>query len=118
MLVEFTMINDNEEYSFKVMGKKRDNVLTFPDKMIPHTLIDIIFDEDMIIVNRRGKTEMYQEFKLNQKLKGFYKNDMGLEFDIYSDTLELSVNEHEVNILYDFYLEKDKQSRNKLLIKY
>ena len=118
MLVEFMMITDDIQHQFKAMGKMKGNTLSFPDKMIPNTLIDIIFDDDMLIINRHGKTEMYQEFKLNHKLKGIYKNDMGLELEIYSDTLELSISEHEVAILYDFYIENDKQSRNKLIIKY
>ncbi len=118
MLVEFAMITDNEEHRFKVMGRKNGNTLSFPDKMTPNTLIDIIFDDDMIIVNRRGKTQMYQEFRINQKLKGFYKNDMGLEFEIYSETFEMQTSEHEVYVLYDFFIENGKQTRNKLVIKY
>ena len=118
MLVEFLMITKEEEHYFKVLGKKHDNVLTFPDKMTPNTLIDIIFDDDMIIVNRRGKTEMYQEFQLGKRLEGTYQNDMGLSLTIQSETLEMQVLEHELSILYDFYIDNSYQSRNKLVIKY
>ena len=59
MLVEFIMITDDIEHQFKAMGKMKGKTLSFPDKMIPNTLIDIIFDDDMLIINRHGKTEMY-----------------------------------------------------------
>ena len=118
MLVEFQMFIDNEEYKYKVMGKQQNNKITFPDKMIPNTIIDIIFDDDMIILNRHGSTLMYQEFKINCKLSGMYKNDMGLEFTTYSFTHSMQISEHELVIDYDFYIENDKQSHNKMVIKY
>ena len=116
MLVKFEMISENVNINFQVFGRKNGNVLSFPDKSVPNTMMHITINTDCVIVERIGSVVMKQEFKLNEKREGFYQNDLGLEFEIYSYTKEMVVTENSINILYEHYLSDNWQSSNKLKI--
>ncbi len=116
MLVYFEMISEDVNINFKVFGKKEKNVLSFPDKSTPNTIMHITINCDEIEIVRVGSVNMKQVFKLNTMQKGCYKNNMGLEFEISSYTKELYITENSINLLYDHYLENNWQSSNKLKI--
>lgn len=116
MLVYFEMISENVNINFKVFGKRDGNIITFPDKSVPNTNMMVIFKDDAVIIHRTGSVTMEQSFVLGEQLKGFYKNDMGLEFEISSFTTELTVEENKIEIFYEHYLEDKWQSSNKLKI--
>ena len=116
MLVTFEMISENLNISYKVFGKKEGNVLTFPDKSNPNTIMSVTIEEDYIEVRRTGRVTMQQIFKLESKENGFYQNDMGLEFEIASFTTEMNIKENMIEVFYEYYLESKWQSSNKLKI--
>jgi uncharacterized beta-barrel protein YwiB (DUF1934 family) len=116
MLIKFEMIAENLNISYKVFGKKEGNVLTFLDKSVPNTTMHVTINPDSIVIERIGSVVMKQEFKLNEKIEGFYQNNMGLEFEIYSYTKEMVVTENSITILYEHYLSDNWQSSNKLKI--
>jgi uncharacterized beta-barrel protein YwiB (DUF1934 family) len=116
MLINFEMISENLNINFKVFGKRDDNILTFPDKSVPNTTMMVIFKSDAVIIKRYGSVSMEQSFVVGEQLTGFYKNDMGLEFEIRSFTTELIVEENKIEIFYEHYLEDKWQSSNKLKI--
>ena len=116
MLVIFEMISENLNINYKVFGKKEGNVLTFPDKSIPNTIMSVTIADDYIEIHRSGKVTMRQGFKLETQEVGFYQNDMGLEFEISSFTTEMTVKENMIEVFYEYYLENKWQSSNKLKI--
>ena len=116
MLVTFEMITENMNINYKVFGKKDGNVLTFPDKSVPNTMMKVIINDDSIEIIRSGNVNMTQVFILNKKKFGFYKNDLGMEFKIASYTKEMIVTENSITLLYEHYLENEWQSSNKLKI--
>ena len=116
MLVTFEMISENLNISYKVFGKKEGNVLTFPDKSNPNTIMSVTIEEDYIEVRRTGRVTMQQRFKFNSKESGFYRNDMGLEFEISSFTTEMTITKNQIEVFYEYYLSNEWQSSNKLKI--
>lgn len=116
MLVTFEMVSENLNINYKVFGKKDGNVLSFPDKSIPNTIMYITIGNDFIKVERRGSVEMDQVFKHASKEIGVYKNKEGLEFEIASFTTEMNVTENLIELFYEYYLENEWQSSNKLKI--
>mgnify|MGYP003289949161 CR=1 FL=1 len=116
MLITFEMISENLNISYKVFGKKEGNVLTFPDKSNPNTIMSVAIKEDYVEIRRSGKVTMRQGFKLESREIGFYQNDMGLEFEIASFTTEMNIKENMIEVFYEYYLESKWQSSNKLKI--
>ena len=116
MLVTFEMISENLNINYKVFGKRDGNVLTFPDKSVPNTIMTVLIGEDYVEVKRSGKVDMLQRFKFNSNEDGYYRNDMGLEFKISSFTTELSIKENQIEVFYEYYLSSEWQSSNKLKI--
>ena len=116
MLVTFEMITENLNINYKVFGKMEGNVLSFPDKSVPNTTMKVYINSDSVEIVRIGNVNMKQTFKLNKKELGFYKNDLGIEFEIASLTREMIVTENSITLIYDHYLENEWQSNNKLKI--
>lgn len=116
MLVQFEMITDEMNINFKAFGKRNDNVIIFPDRSVPNTIISLEFWDSEVEIRRSGSVNMLQKFRLNEKCDGYYKNDNGLDFIIASYTTKMIVRENEIYLEYDYYLENEKQSSNKLKI--
>lgn len=116
MLVTFEMVTENFNINYKVFGKKEGNILTFPDKCVANTLISVVINDEIIEIIRKGDITMNQSFKLNTKLPGFYKNELGMECNIASFTKKMEVTENSIMLVYDNYLENEWQSSNKLKI--
>jgi uncharacterized beta-barrel protein YwiB (DUF1934 family) len=116
MLVQFEMITDEMNINFKVFGKRDGNIVTFPDKSVPNTIITLEFWDTEIEIKRSGSVDMLQKFRLNEKCNGYYKNDNGIDLKIASYTKKMIVSENQIYLEYDYYLENDLQSSNKLKI--
>ena len=116
MLVQFEMITKDMNINYKVFGKRDGNVLVFPDKSVPNTLITLEFWETEIEIKRSGSVDMLQKFRLNEKCDGYYKNDNGIDLKIASFTKKMDVMENQIYLEYDYYLENEWQSSNKLKI--
>lgn len=116
MLVYFQMISENLNIDYKVFGRKENNTIIFPDKSVPNTMMHVTVLPDMVEIVRTGNVEMKQTFKFNEKIDGYYKNNMGLEFEISSFTTEMNIEENSILIFYEHYLDNNWQSSNKLKI--
>lgn len=116
MLVEFSMITNDLNISYKVFGKRDDNIITFPDKSVSNTLMIVEFWDTEIEIKRIGEVEMLQTFRLNEKCEGYYKNNSGINFKISSLTTKMIVEENQIYLEYEYYLENEWQSSNKLKI--
>ena len=116
MLINFEMISENVNINYKVFGRRENNVLIFPDKSVPNTTMMVVIKSDEVIIRRTGSVSMGQSFVVGEQQVGFYKNDMGLEFEIRSFTTEMIIEENKIEIFYEHYLEDKWQSSNKLKI--
>ena len=116
MLVEFLMKTNDMEIKYKVFGKRDGNIITFPDKSVPNTIMNIEIWENEIEIKRTGDVNMLQAFCLNEKRSGYYKNNTGINFNISSYTKEMQVSDNQIYLEYDYYLENEWQSSNKLKI--
>ena len=116
MLIYFEMINENFNINYKVFGEKKDNVLIFKDKSVSNTMMYVDFSNDMVEITRTGHVNMNQQFKLNQRLVGSYKDQTGIEANIASFTKEMVVNDNMIMLVYDYYLDNELLSCNKLKI--
>lgn len=116
MLVTFEMVTENLNIDFKVFGKREGNTIIFPDKSTPNTTIYLTIYPDKVEIERKGSVTMYQCFKPCSKEKGSYRNNMGLEFEIYSFTTEMIATENSITIFYEHYIQDNWQSSNKLKI--
>lgn len=116
MLVEFLMQTNDININFKVFGKRDENVITFPDKSVPNTLMIVEIWDGEIEIKRTGAVNMHQSFRLNEKRAGYYKNNEGINFSISSYTKQMQVSDNQIYLEYDYYLENEWQSSNKLKI--
>ena len=116
MLITFEMITDNLNIKYQVFGKRENDTLIFMDKSVPNVTMHIRVKEDEIEIRRTGKVDMLQKHRLNTKLEGYYKDDTGIEFKISNITKELLILDNQIVIGYDYYLENEWQSYNKLKI--
>ena len=91
MLVEFLMQTENMNTHYKVFGKREGNVITFPDKSVPNTIMTVEIWENEIEIKRSGEVNMYQSFKLDENRLGHYKNNSGISFNISSYTKKMQV---------------------------
>lgn len=118
MLIQFLLENRDGKTEYKVFGNKIENKIIFKDKSMPNTTMTIILNERSISIERTGTVQMKQDFILNKKTKGYYKSADGIEIDIYSKAKILQIFDDEIYVLYDYFVEEDMLSTNKLIIKY
>ena len=116
MLVEFLMETNEMKINYKVFGKRDGNVIIFPDKSVPNTIMNVEIWDNEIEIKRTGEVNMLQTFRLNEKCDGHYKNNSGISFNISSYTKEIQVSNNQIYLEYDYYLEEEWQSSNKLKI--
>jgi hypothetical protein len=69
MLIYFEMISENMNINFKVFGKKEGNVLIFPDKSTPNTMINVTIGDNEIIIDLEINSELDLENKQYVDLK-------------------------------------------------
>lgn len=116
MLVEFLMQTNDMKINYKVFGKRDGNIITFPDKSVPNTKMHVEIWDSEIEIKRTGDVDMIQTFRLNEKCLGYYKNNAGINFNISSYTKKMQVGDNQIYLEYDYYLENEWQSSNKLKI--
>lgn len=116
MLINFKMVNKETNIEFKVFGKKHDNIISFADKSNKDTMIHLSILDDKVDIKKSGNIKMHQEFILNKKVLGSYETYDGFSFNIASYTKKIETNEHYVYIEYDYYLDDEYQSSNKIEI--
>lgn len=116
MLIEFEMISNDLDVNYKVFGRLDNNVLIFPDKSYPNTEMRVSIFENEIEIKRSGSVNMLQTFILNKMCHGYYQNNQGINVKIASYTKKMLVEENQIVIEYDYYLEYEWQSSNKLKI--
>lgn len=109
-----SMDEEKNKIYFETDCFKKDNQISFTDKSIPNTLINIELKENAVILNRTGETEMWMIFKENTKTSGFYKNQSGLSFDFEIVCHKLLRNDRKIMVYYDLVLDKVEVHSHKI----
>ena len=116
MLITFEMITNDFNIKYQVFGKREKDTLIFLDKSVPNVTMHVTIKENEIEIRRCGNVDMLQRHILNTKTKGYYKDATGIEFEISNITKELIISDNQIVIGYDYYLENEWQTYNKLKI--
>lgn len=117
MKVFFYSVDDEEnKVSFHSEGAYRDNVLSFEDKTLKNTKINIYIDSNRLIFQREGSVEMKLELIEGQAMPSFYRNDMGLEFEFQAFCHKLDISNNKIDIEYEMILDHNSLSYHKIWI--
>lgn len=117
MILTFHSVDSNDnKIIYKTEYKKENNVIIFKDKSMENTEIHLIVDNDSIIFQRIGDNEMNLMLMYNQKTTGYYKNNMGLEFEFEAYTISLTITTKKISIEYTMFLEDNPISTHKIWI--
>ena len=115
MKVTFLSIDDqkNKVY-FESEASKKDGEFIFLDKTSIDTTIELSILTDEVKFVRTGKINSVMKFKENKITKGYYQNDMGLEFDFDIHCPKLSIEEKRIVIFYTLILDEYMKTNHKI----
>lgn len=115
MKAHFYSISKNSNVKYISDLKIDNNTYSFKDS--DNTFINLsILNNNHIIINRFGSISMDMVFKTLEKTKSFYKNDMGLEFDLEIFTKDISISKDKIVIEYDLYLDNILNDSYKIFV--
>lgn len=117
MKVFFYSIDDEEnKISYNSEAHYEDDMLVFEDKSYENTKMYLKIDKDRVIINRKGMIIMNLELIGNKKTKGYYQNEIGLEFDFIIDCSNLVITDKRIDISYAMILDNQVLSSHKIWI--
>ena len=117
MILTFHSIDSNDnKIIFNTEYTKKDNLVIFKDKSMENSVIELTIENDSITLKRTGDNEMDLMLIYNQKTTGFYKNNMGLEFEFEAYTTSLNITSKKISIEYTMFLEDNPISTHKIWI--
>lgn len=118
MKVSFLSIDNEKNRNFFTSEAVESNgELAFIDGTTKDTTIHLIKINSDLKLIRDGSVKMEMLFSLNNKTKGYYHNEMGLEFefDVYCKELVVEKNKYVIN--YDMIMDNVIQNQHKIIIK-
>lgn len=114
MKVTFLSLDDdNNKVYFTSDYSKVDDQIVFLDKSTPNTEIHLKIKDEEVILERIGSVNMQMIFNLKHLTKGFYNNDMGLDFNFQIKCHKLLCRNKKVNVEYDLILEDGQKLGHK-----
>ena len=117
MRLSFHSIDDNDNKIFyETNYEKSENEIVFIDKTLENTTNHLLIDEDKLKLIRLGDVEMEMLFILNQTTNGYYKNNIGLEFEFIIKTNKLKVEKNKILVEYNMILDEFTASTHKIWI--
>lgn len=105
MKVHFYSLSKDSKVDYVTEAEVVENSFLFKDEAIPNTMNHMIIYENEIILKRSGDTNGIFRFKLNERTKGEYANDLGLKFKFIILTRRLDVSSKKISIEYDFFID-------------
>lgn len=115
MKVTFLSLDDekNKVY-FESEASKNDKEIIFVDKTTPNTTIELIVQDDKVQIVRNGYVNSKMVFVENEKTKGNYQNEMGLEFDFDIFCSKLKIDKNRIVIHYTLVLDEYTKTNHKI----
>ncbi len=107
--------NNNKIY-FTSDYVKDDNKIVFLDKSTLNTEIHLQIKDKEVVLERIGSTNMQMIFNLKKLTKGFYNNDLGLEFNFQIKCYKLLCRDNKLNVEYDLIMEDGQKHGHKIAL--
>ena len=116
-MLEFYSIDDeNNEVHYMSSYERQCDTFTFDDESTENTIV-LLTIGNVSRIKREGKVSMDFWFDLDNLTQGIYENDMGLSVIFTIKTKELFFKNNTFNVSYDLYLDNDKLSSHRIIIK-
>lgn len=117
MKVFFYSVDDeNNKISYNSEAHYDKNMIIFDDKTYENTKVYLQILNDKVIINRKGMISMNLELAFNKKTKGYYQNEMGLEFEFIADCNYLTISDKRIDASYSMILDGQVLSSHKIWI--
>lgn len=117
MIAKFKSIDkEGNVIEFESDCSYENGIFTFKDQSIENTMIHLTYDSNSVSILRNGDTKMDLNLIYKQKTSGYYENNLGLKFEFYSFTNDLSVNSNQIYVSYSLFIENDMINEHKIWI--
>lgn len=116
MKVHFYSISSSGRVDFETTADHLEDKIKFKDLSQNDTNIEIAFLDEHIHFIRTGEVESLMPFHLNEKTKGYYKNNLGLSFELEVFTKRISKEKSKISIEYDFFIDGEHQDTVKIYL--
>ena len=117
MIAHFKSIDrDGNVTKFDSICEYENGIYKFKDLATEGTMIYISIDATTITITRKGNTNMELFLVRGEKTSGYYKNDLGLEFEFSAITTDLSINSDRIYASYSLFVEEDMVNSQKIWI--
>ena len=117
MIAHFKSIDkEGNVTEFDSICEYKNNTYSFKDLATENTMIYITIDASTVTIKRLGNTNMEIFLANGIKTSGYYKNNLGLEFNFYTLTTDLSINSCSLYASYSLFMENDKINEHKMWI--
>ena len=117
MKVSFLSLDENNnKVKFESDCSMDENEIIFIDKTVENTTIHLIKEEPNLKLIRDGNTNMEMIFSEGDLTKGYYKNQLGIEFEFYVSTKKLIIDKSKIFINYKMIIDENVQTEHKISI--
>ncbi len=107
---------EHNKVSFQTEGHYEENILVFQDKSVSNTKIYLDIKPDRLLFKRKGDVDMILDLVKDKKTTGYYKNELGLEFNFDCVCKELSIKNNRIDMSYTMFLDNEIILDNKIWI--
>lgn len=96
------------------------NAFDFKDESIENTRIVMIpYEEERTLRFRRyGDTFMDIVYSMGGVTRGYYKNNMGLEFEFDANTLYVDIKKDKIEVEYELYINGELNNHTNLIVEF
>ena len=117
MIAHFKSVDkDGNVTIFDSLCEYSDGIYKFKDIATENTYIYISIDASTVSIIRKGNTNMELFLAYGMKTTGYYKNNLGLEFNFLAETTDLSINSDRIYASYSLFVENDLVNQHKMWI--
>ena len=117
MIAHFKGIDiDGNVTKFDSACEYENGIYKFVDLSTENTIIYIQIEASTITITRKGNTDMELFLVRNEKTSGYFKNNLGLEFEFSVLTDDLSINSDRIYASYSLFVENDLVNSQKMWI--
>ena len=117
MIAHFKSVDkEGNVTKFDSQCEYKDGTYIFKDLATENTTIYVSIDASTVTILRKGDTNMELFLVYKEKTTGYYKNNLGLEWNFYAKTDDLSINRDRIYASYSLFVENDIVNQQKMWI--
>lgn len=107
--------NDNKVF-FRASYEIKNNTYVFQDKTDKGTTIYLTINDNEILFERKGNTNMQLLLSDNTLTGGHYENNVGLKFDFGVKTTSIKIESKKLEMEYSLFLDGNILSTHKIWV--